>query len=552
MDATKAPSSLNTEAAGKATGSRRSAKAAKTAPARRSRTSTPSKPRGDLAAPAASESLITPPASLDQNPPVFSKSKHPSSSSNPVPLLTPAALLAVPTNFGKHVLGVDFYPWQREILSWFSDMFGRVKASVAAPNGSGKSERVVACLALWWMCMGAKATVVITSKDSRQLDEQIWPAIEQHKGKFQGFVWNRRYIESPTGGRIIGFTTNEPGRAEGRHRQPEGPLLIIVDEAKSVPEAVFEAFDRCTFNGLLYISSTGLMQGRFFDSQTKDAAHYRSLRVRLEDCPHIPKERIGDILGAYGEDHPFTRSTLYSEFMSQDAESAFFFTLAALDRCLQSPPEYRRGDRVAFCDFAGGGDENVLAVREGNRVRIVRAWREANEMAAIGEFIRLFHAEGLTAAEIWGDNCGAGKPMVARFHEVGWTINRFNAGEAAFDPRNFTNRGAEVWEAAGREVAAGRVILPDDAVLRAQLVSRKREVDSRGRFRCESKDDMRKRGVKSPDRADAAVAVIALREMAPIAPKSEVHAPWMQYLSEQTQNDLYESGGALAGCDAGV
>lgn len=489
---------------------------------------------------------------MDATKPARKSGKSKANPGTSEPKLSPAALLAIPTNFAQQILKVELYSWQKEILLWFADVYARNKASVAAPNGSGKSERVVACLALWWMCIQPKATVVITSKDARQLDEQIWPAIEKHKPKFQGFTWNNRYIESPSGGRIIGFTTNEPGRAEGWHKQPEGPLLIIVDEAKSVPENVFEAFDRCTFNGLLYISSTGLMQGRFFDSQTKNADQYRTARIGLGDCPHIPQERIADILGQYGEEHPFTRSTLYSEFMSQDAESAFFFTLAALDKCLQSPPEFRRGDRVAFCDFAGGGDENVLAVREGNRVRIVRAWREVNEMAAIGEFIRMFRAEGLTAEEIYGDNCGAGKPMVARFHEVGWPINRFNAGESPFDDRNFTNRGAEVWESAGREVAAGRVILPDDSKLRAQLVCRKREVDSRGRFKCESKDDMRKRGVKSPDRADAVTAVIALREMRPINQKSDVHAPWMQYLSEQAQESLYESGGALAGAEAGV
>jgi hypothetical protein len=173
-------------------------------------------------------------------------------------------------------------------------------------------------------------------------------------------------------------------------------------------------------------------------------------------------------------------------------------------------------------------------------------------MAAIGEFIRLFRKEGLTADEIYGDNCGAGKPMVARFQELGWSIHRFNAGETAFNDRDFLNRGAEVWETAGREVAAGRVILPDDASLRSHLVCRKREVDSKGRIKCESKDNLRKRGVKSPDRADAVAAVITLREMKPIDGKSEVNPPWMQYLSEQAANELYESGGALAGCEAGA
>jgi hypothetical protein len=457
--------------------------------------------------------------------------------------------LAAPVNFGEQILGVQFYDWQKEVMGWFAKTDARMKASVAAPNGSGKSERVIAALALWWVCMSPRASVVITSKDSRQLDQQIWPALEQHKVKFSKMIWNSRYIETPTGGRIIGFTTDDPGRAEGWHRQPDGPLLLIADEAKSIPEAIFEAFDRCTYNGLLYISSTGLMQGRFYESHTSKADQFKTRRVRLEECPHIPEARINDILNTYGEEHPFTRSTLYSEFMSRDEESMFFFTLSSLDKCLSSPPAVRGGERVAFCDFAGGGDENVLAIREGNMTRIVRAWRESNEMAAIGEFIREFKALGLDPSEIYGDNGGAGKPMIARFHEVGWPINRYNAGENAIRDDDYANRSAEVWDTAAREVAKGSIILPDDPALKAQLVARKRLVDSRGRLKAESKEDMRKRGVKSPDRADAITAVIALRQPA-ILRNREANPPWMEFISDSFSQDL-EHGGALTGASAG-
>jgi len=464
---------------------------------------------------------------------------------------SPMAKLAAPVNFGRTILGCQFYPWQKEVLNWYANTGERIKGSVAAPNGSGKSERVIAALALWWVCMAPRATVVITSKDSRQLDQQIWPAIEQHKTKFDKFTWNRRFIETPTGGRIIGFTTDDPGRAEGWHKQPEGPLLLIADEAKSIPENIFEAFDRCTYNGLLYISSTGLTQGRFYESHTSKADQFKTRRVGLEECPHIPESRINDILATYGADHPFTRSTLYSEFMSRDAESSFFFTLNAVDKAVNNPPEWNRGDRVAFCDFAGGGDENVLAVREGNRCRIVRAWRETNEMAAIGEFIREFRSLGFVPEEIYGDNGGAGKPMIARFHELGWPINRFNAGEEAIRSEDFANRSAEVWETAGREVANGKVIIPDDSTLRSQLVSRKRFADSKGRIKAESKEDMRKRGIKSPDQADAITAVIALRKLQVINRGADVNPPWMEFLSEGFAQDLNNEGVLIAGAHCG-
>jgi hypothetical protein len=368
------------------------------------------------------------------------------------------------------------------------------------------------------------------------LDNQVWPALERHRQKFPAYVWRQREIETSTGGKIIGFVTDEATRVEGWHAESDGsgPLLYILDEAKSIPEPIFQGVDRCTYNGLLYISSAGLMQGSFYESQRgKVADRFLRRAVRLDECPHIDKERIADVIARYGNDHPFTRSTLYSEFTNQDGAQAFFVTLQAYEKCLESPPNYKPGDRVAFCDFAGGGDENVFAVREGNRIRLIRSWREANEMAAVGEFIREFRKEGLKAEEIWGDNCGAGKPMIARFHELNWPINRFNGGEAAFNNHDYCNRNAEVWDQTSRAIDRRELILPEDETLRAQIVSRRRAVDAKGRMKCESKEDMLKRGLKSPDRADAVVGCAALREPKAYG-RDDIFRPknWMQEVGE--------------------
>ena len=72
-------------------------------------------------------------------------------------------------------------------------------------------------------------------------------------------------------------------------------------------------------------------------------------------------------------DDPFLRSTLYAEFMSFDGAFGAFTSLAAIQKCLENPPQPASGDTIAFCDFAGGGAENVLAVRRGNKVEILRA-----------------------------------------------------------------------------------------------------------------------------------------------------------------------------------
>ncbi len=433
-----------------------------------------------------------------------------------------------PIGFAEHVLGLSLYPWQDRALCWFLDPRKRTKGSVAAPNGSGKDDRVIAVLVLWLLTIYPRAKVVITSKDARQLDEQTMTSLRRHSARFPDWKFQERYIETPTGGRCIMFTTDEPGRAEGWHKEDDldGPLYIIANEAKSIDDAIFQAFDRCTYNGLLYISSTGLMQGRFYDSHTRYAADFKREIVRLSDCPHIPEERIRDVIAMYGREHWFTKSTLFSEFISQDDSSRFVFPLEATQRAMRYAPVHRTDwSRSAFCDFAAGGDENVLAIRDGNRIEIVAAWKDTDTMQAVGRFILEFRKHSLTPEEIFGDGSGLGAPMIHRLHEMGWPITGIlNQGRPS-SPL-YKNLGAEMWGETAAAVIKGELGLPDDPVLLAQLTTRPAKIWSDGKTGLMSKDDMRKEGLASPDRADAVCGAYLCRGKQLSA--FDRHNPWAQ------------------------
>ena len=386
-----------------------------------------------------------------------------------------------------------------------------MKGALCTPNGAGKSERVVASLALWWLAAHPRAKVVITTRDSKQLDNQVFPAIRRHEGTFPGWKFVKRRVTTPSGGRCVLFTTDEPGRAEGWHKEDDsqGPLLIIVDEAKSVPDLIFQAIDRCTYNALLYVSSPGVTAGRFYDVFSKDLG-FQSLRIGLKDCPHIPAERIDDVIRTYGADHPFTLSTLHGEFMEQDGENMFVIPPSAVRQLYECPPEPVDGPQYAFCDFAAGGDENVLAHRAGNRILPLLAWKEANTMAAVGRFIIEFQKRGLRPGDIYGDEGGLGGPMIDRLAEAGWPINRVNNGAPPLNPGRYENRGAEMWHCAAWVIAGSGIILPPDDRLKTQLTTRRIKPLSDGRLGIEAKKEMAARGLVSPDRADAVVGVIAI------------------------------------------
>jgi phage terminase large subunit len=439
-----------------------------------------------------------------------------------------ARLLAgTPVGFARQVLGLALYLWQAIVLSWFENTLELVKGSVCTPNGAGKSAVIDAALALWWIAVHPQGIVVITSKDSKQLDNQLWPALTRHKGKFPAFEFIERMVRNGTGGFIIGFTTDDPGRVEGWHKLNDftGPLLIIEDEAKSVLDAIDMATDRCTYNAKLTSSSPGLTEGFFYKTQTTNAGElydakgfkeagpasreygYKAMRVGLVDCPHIPKSRINAILEQYGPDHWFTRSTLFGEFTDADSDTLFVIPRHIVRNLMDNPPTYVAGGKRASCDFAAGRAENVFTVKEGNKIT-QHCWKDPDPMRAINQFIAYFVQYGLLPSEIDGDAGGIGIPILRRFAELGWPINWINNDADPMAPELYPNLGAEQWHEGARILARNDLILPNDPILFEQLCTRRAAPATRGILGLESKKDMKKRGVVSPDRADGLIMVI--------------------------------------------
>lgn len=417
-------------------------------------------------------------------------------------------------SFAEAGLGVPLYPWQHRICAVIDkcSQMDRIKVAVSAPNGAGKSERVIGVSILRWLNRFPRGRVILTSADAKQIDAQIMPALKAHASKFPAWEFLGRSIRTHDNGFFLSFTTDESSRAEGHHSNKFSPLLIIIDEGKSVENDIYMAFDRCSFNVQLIISSPGLKQGRFYDCFTQHRDQFILVeQVGLQDCPHISKERIQDVIDTYGETAPFVRSTIYGEFMAEDESQPMCVKYEKLMAIINSPPGARlsRHDYSAFCDFAAGGDENVLAIRSGNKLLELISWRERDTTAAVGRFIIEFRKHHLRANQIWGDAGGLGHPMCDMLADAGWSINRFDFGAKARNDKIFFNRGMEIWAGLARQIDKEEVVLINDPGLIAQLTTRKMFYDQRGRVRLEPKDELRARGVKSPDRADAVAGCFA-------------------------------------------
>lgn len=443
-----------------------------------------------------------------------------------------------PSEFAWFQLGEkSLYDWQIECLEAIGlQEFGGPPVAIAAANGSGKTAKVVASTICWFLSKFPRGQVIVTSGSFRQVEKQLWPALRVHARKFPGWTFLQTEIKTPEGGFALGFSTDDAGRAEGWHPKigvNEDPVLIIVDEAKTVPDAVFEAFDRCTRLFQLWVSSPGKPWGQFYDAFHSMAKFFWTRKVRSDECPHIdPAKRARD-LEKYGPDHPLYRSMHLAEF-TEDAERLVLSPERLTMALDGQPKEQHDGEVVAFCDFAAGRDENVLAVRRGNAVRIVKAWVEKDTVQAAREFVHQFQREQLLPSQVWGDADGLGIGIICDIDEMGFRINRFHGGTPSNEPDDYASLIAEVWHVGCREIERGRINVGVlDPVTYKQITTRKSEWNENGKLRVESKDKMRAEGRTSPDRADALLGAIVCGsrmtgaiKAADLMPQSKQHTPF--------------------------
>ena len=455
-----------------------------------------------------------------------------------------AAVLSTPDGFATAMLAMNLYPKQRDVLRAIAPAGSVV--SFRSCNEGGKTKRVICAAILWHLTMFPKGHIISTSGSYRQIKDQLLPSLHTYSNRFPhwNFLHTPRIETESINCFWEGFSTNDAGKFEGHHEDVDAPLLIIVDEAKTVKDDIFQAIERCKPTRLLIASSPGYAEGEFYRSHTTRAKFYKTFVQRATDCPHWKPEDIAKLREKWGADHPLFKSMVEADFMESVADAVI--DLKALEDLMADPPNEKPGERKAFCDFAwgGDGDENVLAFRNGNLVTLEETFRADNLHAICGRFIAAFSRLGLKAHQIDGDEGGGGKLICDQLQAMGWRINRVNNGESPRYSDHYSNLAAEMWFEGAKQIARREIVLPDDDDLRGQMLDRKRIPHAKGKLAVESKRDMKKRSVPSPDRADAVFGV-----MTPVRRLESINlgakgpsGSFTEQLRELNENDQIQDG----------
>ena len=172
------------------------------------------------------------------------------------------------------------------------------------------------------------------------------------------------------------------------------------------------------------------------------------------------------------------------------------------------------GPLIVGVDPAGmGADRTSIAWRKGRCITKIESRRGLDTMEVCGWIGKIIREDKPQKVNI--DVGGLGAGVYDRLYELGHRsiINAVNFGGKPVEPPPLdetgkpaggpANRRAEMWQYLKTTLAAGRFSLPDRDSLQADLVSAGYKFTSEGKLLLESKMDMRKRGVPSPDEADA-------------------------------------------------
>jgi hypothetical protein len=164
-------------------------------------------------------------------------------------------------------------------------------------------------------------------------------------------------------------------------------------------------------------------------------------------------------------------------------------------------------------DVAGPGeDETVVCVRQDNRIIKIQSFKSKDPR---GEVLKLcteyrYHVQAINI-----DSIGIGYYMYQHLRDVyKGRVIPINVGSASANPEKFINLKAELYWDLRKKFEDGVISnLMDDKTI-AQLASIRFDTNSRGKTLIESKKDARKRGVTSPDRAEALMLCFARPQIA--------------------------------------
>lgn len=404
--------------------------------------------------------------------------------------------------------------------------------STASGHGIGKSA-LVAWIIRWIMDTRPQSKGVVTANTGPQLQTKTWGEL----AKWHTIGVTKHWFEITSGAgslsyynkefreqwRVDGQTCREENSEAfaGLHAANSTPFYIF-DEASGVPDKIFEVREGGLTDGEPMIFDFGnptRNSGRFYQNmQGKFRDRYIRRSIDSRDVEQTNKALFEDWAKTYGEDSDFFKVRVKGEFPA--AGDLQFIPTNTVDPCIGVDIHVSDTDPLIMgVDVARfGDDDSVIWLRHGRDAATpgFKRYSGVDTMTLASEVVRL--ASDFRPDAVFIDGGGVGGGVIDRARQLGVEVVEVNFGGKA--PRTgFANMRSYMWSQM-RDAVRDGVSLPDDQDVRSDLIGIEYGYNARGDLQLERKQDLKKRGLKSPDLGDA----LALTYCMPVYPNRSGYA----------------------------
>ena len=414
--------------------------------------------------------------------------------------------------------------WQKEILvdigRGVKDLSSVTREAVASGHGIGKSA-LVAWIILWSLATHEDTRCVVTANTDTQLRSKTWAELAKWYRLFIGrdmFCFTATSLFSAQRGHdktwradAIPWSRDNPEAFAGLHNQGKR-ILVIFDEASAIFDEIWTVTegamtDRDTEIIWCVFGNPTRNQGRFFECFHKNRAIWNCKQIDSRNVRISNKQQLNQWAQEYGEDSDFFRIRVKGEFPSQSENQLISRELAeAARRRVVETRSYEFAPVVIGVDPAWTGEDMLAVVlRQGLYSKVLEVTpRNDNDMEAARRIMRYQDDYRADAVHI---DMGYGTGVYSAGKDSGRSNWRLVSFAERSDAPQYANKRAEMWGEMKDWLMDGGPI-NDDRLIQ-ELTAPESRINHAGKQVLESKDEMRRRGLPSPNIADALALTFA-------------------------------------------
>lgn len=440
-----------------------------------------------------------------------------------------------PYAFATEALNASPDPWQKRILDALGN--GVTRITIRSGNGVGKTT-LLAWLAIWHVGTRYPSRTVCTAPTSQQLFDALWSEVRRWLNSSPQWLndlfevtSDRIALRAAPAQCFVSARTSRAETPEALQGVHSANVLLIVDEASGVAEQVFEAGSgsMSTPGAITVLAGNPLRSsGFFFRTHTDLSNSWLAFKVSCLDSRRVDPAWIKEQSDSYGPTSSYYQARVLGEFPENEDEVLCprSIVLPATTRAVPNLMRQDYAHAVWGLDVARfGPDSTVLIKRVGSSVPDVPTiWRGADLMHIVGavktDYFNL--PDDMRPQAICVDVIGLGSGVVDRMNELNLPVIGVNASESPSTLGQYYRLRDELYGRLRDWFASANPAIPDHARLINEVCAIRYRFTSDGRMRVESKDEMKRRGLASPDCADALALTHAVMSDTPmtLSPRS--------------------------------